>query len=86
MIPDPQGRGFFVVKVDKIMPGNALLQPALIGQMQNELQRATVGRLCARSSSPPCAPDLKVKRNDGAIQALKTRMLTQRRLSLDAGA
>ena len=37
--PDPQGRGFFVVKVDKIMPGNALLQPTLISQMQSELQQ-----------------------------------------------
>ena len=28
MVADPQGRGFFVVKVNKIVPGNALLQPA----------------------------------------------------------
>ena len=28
MVARPQGRGFFVVKVNKIVPGNALLQPA----------------------------------------------------------
>ena len=39
MVADPQGRGFFVVKVDKIIPGNALLQPDLISQMQTELQQ-----------------------------------------------
>ena len=39
MSPDPQGRGFFVVKVNKITPGNALIQPGLIGRMQNELAR-----------------------------------------------
>ena len=48
MAPDPQGRGFFVVKVDKITPGNALLQPTLIGQMQSELQQSASRRLCAR--------------------------------------
>ena len=34
--PDPQGRGFFVVKVDKIVPGNALNQPGLISEVQKE--------------------------------------------------
>ena len=47
MVADPQGRGFFVVKVNKIIPGNALLQPSLIGQMQSELQQSVVGGLCA---------------------------------------
>ena len=40
----PDGRrcrraaAIYVVKVDKITPGNALLQPSLINQMQSELQ------------------------------------------------
>ena len=55
MAPDPQGRGFFVVKVDKIMPGNALLQPNLISQMQNELQQSASRRITRGSSSPRCA-------------------------------
>ena len=33
---DPEGRGFFVVKVDKIIPGNALNQPRLIAEVQTE--------------------------------------------------
>jgi peptidyl-prolyl cis-trans isomerase D len=33
---DPQGRGFFIVKVDKITPGNALTEPSLINEVQKE--------------------------------------------------
>jgi peptidyl-prolyl cis-trans isomerase D len=33
---DPQGRGFYVVKVDKITPGNALADPSLINEVQKE--------------------------------------------------
>ncbi|MFL6755015.1 MAG: peptidyl-prolyl cis-trans isomerase, partial [Sphingomicrobium sp.] len=36
----PQGGGFFVVKVNKITPGNAVVAPNLIAQVQNELGRA----------------------------------------------
>ena len=76
MVADPQSRGFFVVKVNKIMPGNALLQPALIGQMQNEFQQAVVRGLCRASSSPRSAPQMKVERNEEAIAAPKQRMAT----------
>jgi peptidyl-prolyl cis-trans isomerase D len=33
---DPQARGFFIVKVEKITPGNALTQPGLINEVQKE--------------------------------------------------
>ena len=38
-VPDAQGRGFVVVKVDKVVPGNALLQPSMITRMQAEAMR-----------------------------------------------
>ena len=38
--PQTQGGGFFVVKVNKITPGNALMSPGLIGQVQGELSQA----------------------------------------------
>ena len=73
LVPDPQGRGIFVVKVDKIIPGNALLQPNLITQMQTELQQ-TASDDYAREFVAALRQDMKVKRNEAAIQALKTRL------------
>jgi peptidyl-prolyl cis-trans isomerase D len=75
-IADPEGRGFYVVKVGKIVPGNALLQPSLIGQMQRELQQ-NVSEDYARQFLAAIRADMKVKRNDSAIQTMKTRMATQ---------
>ncbi len=34
MVADPRGRGFFIVKTNKITPGNALSNPMLIAQTQ----------------------------------------------------
>ena len=73
--PDPKGRGLFVVKVDKITPGNALLQPALISQMQNELQQSAPDDY-AREFVAALREEMKTKRNESAIQAMKTRLLT----------
>jgi peptidyl-prolyl cis-trans isomerase D len=75
MSADPQGRGFFIVKVTKVTAGNALLQPGLIGRMQTELQDAFSDDY-ARQFQAAIRDSLKAKRNEGAIQALKTRMMT----------
>ncbi len=72
-LPDPQGRGFYVVKVNKIVPGNALLQPGLISQMQKELQQ-TVSEDYAREFMAAVRSTVKVQRNESAIQAEKARI------------
>ena len=36
----PQGAGFFVIKVDQIIPGNPIMAPALIGQVESQLGQA----------------------------------------------
>jgi peptidyl-prolyl cis-trans isomerase D len=74
MMSDPEGRGFFIVKVKKITPGNAMLQPALIGQMQNELQQG-MSEDYAREFLAAMRQEIGVKRNDSAIQATKTRLV-----------
>lgn len=74
MAPEP-GRGFYVVKVTKIVPGNATLQPALIGQMQSELQQS-VAEDYARQFVAAVRADVKAKRNEAAIQAMKSRLAT----------
>ena len=75
LVPDPQNRTFFVVKVNKIVPGNALLQPALIGQMRNELQQA-VSQDYAEQFVNALRAEMKVERNEEAIQAQKQRIAT----------
>ena len=72
-VPDVTGRGFIVVKVTKIIPGNALLQPALIGQMQGELRQA-MSQDYAEQFLAALKADLKVRRNESAIAATKQRI------------
>ena len=74
MFPDPQGRGFFIVRVDKIMAGNAMAQPALIGQMQNELQQS-ISQDYGQEFLAAMRKELDVKRNDAAIQSFRSRMV-----------
>ena len=74
MIQDPQGRGFFIVKVTKIVPGNALLQPALISRMQSELSDP-VAQDYARQFLSAMRSEMKIKRYDAEINALKARMV-----------
>ena len=74
MVADSQGRGFFVVKVNKITPGNALIQPGLISRMQNELADA-LSQDYAQQFVAAVRADMKVKRNEDAIKALKARII-----------
>lgn len=75
MIADPEGRGFIIVKVKKITPGNALLQPALIGQMQSELQQG-VSEDYARQLLAAMRKQLGAERNESAIAAAKKRIVS----------
>ena len=75
MFPDPQGRGYFIVVVNKIVPGNALLQPALIGQMQNQLQQG-LSEDYAREFLSAIRKEVGTKRNEEAIQAVKSRLVS----------
>ena len=73
MVADPQGRAFFVVKVDKITPGNALLQPTLITQVQNEFQ-TTLAQEYARQFVEAMRDEIKISRKDSAIAAARKRL------------
>lgn len=75
MFADPQGRGFFIVDVKKIVPGNALLQPTLIGQMQNQLQQGLSDDY-GQQFLAAVRKEIGSKRNEGAIQATKSRMVS----------
>ncbi len=71
--PDPGGRGFYIVKVTKVIPGNALLQPTLITQMEHELQQG-VSEDYGRQFLSAVRAAVKAKRNPSAIQTMKARL------------
>ncbi|MEO6225293.1 MAG: hypothetical protein ABIO80_05525, partial [Sphingomicrobium sp.] len=73
MLADPKGAGYFIVKLDKIIPGNALLEPSLITQTQTQL-RDSVTQEYAQQFVAAMRTQLKVKRNDPAVNALKARL------------
>lgn len=73
LIPDPQGNGYFIVKVNKVVPGNAMIQPALINRMQSELAEPMQQEF-AQQFVAAMRNELKVKRNEKAIAALKARL------------
>ena len=73
MVADPQGLGFIVVKVTKIVPGNANLQPALISRTQTEFQQ-TAGTEYAEQMARAIKADVSVKRDEAAIAAAKQRI------------
>ena len=71
----PQAGGFFVVKVDKVIPGNAVVAPNLITQIQNELGQAA-SEDYAQEFVAAVKRQLKAKRNTNAIEAFRTRLAT----------
>ena len=72
--PVPQGGGFIVVKTNKITPGNAMIAPGLIGQVQSQLNQASVNDY-AQEFLADLKREMKAKRNESAIQGFKARLL-----------
>jgi len=73
VVPDNQGRGFFVVKNEKITPGNPLINPGLIPQLQQQFSDP-MSQEIAQELQSAIRNDVKVKKNDSAIQAEKGRL------------
>jgi peptidyl-prolyl cis-trans isomerase D len=76
MVPDAQRRGFFVVKVDKVLPANSLAALPLVGRMKAEIEQQ-VSDDYARQFVSAIRADLKVRRNEDAIEAMKKRFAAQ---------
>jgi peptidyl-prolyl cis-trans isomerase D len=74
MIPDPSGRGFVIVKVTKIIPGNAVLMPQLVARTQSEFQEAASAEYGEQFNNAIQA-ELGVKRNEEAIAAARKRII-----------
>ena len=73
MVADPQGRGFIIVKVTRIVPGNALLQPSLISRTQSEFQQAATNEY-AEQMTRAIEAEAGVERDESAIAAAKKRI------------
>ena len=73
LVADPSGRGFFIVKTNKITPGNASGNPALIAQTQAAFQQTAPDELAAQLLTA-MKNDAGVKRNDKAIATAKQRI------------
>lgn len=73
MVADPQGRGYFIVKTNKIVPGNALTNPSLITQTQMAFQQTASDELGAQLLAAMKA-DQGVKRNEEQIAAARQRI------------
>lgn len=73
LIADPSGRGFFVVKTNKIIPGDASANPALIAQTQAAFQQTTPDELASQLLNALKA-DVGVERDEKAIAATKQRI------------
>lgn len=74
MVAGAQNEGFYVVKVNRIIPGNALIQPALIGQMQQQMQQG-LSQEYGLQFLNALRQAVGVKRKEPAIAAAKRRII-----------
>lgn len=73
MLADPQGSGFYVVKLNRIVPGNALSQPGLITQVQTSFQESLTEEY-AQQFLAAMRTQVGIERNEAAVAATKTRI------------
>ena len=74
MVAGAQGEGFYIVKVNRIVPGNAMTQPNLIGQMQQQMQQG-IGQEYGLQFLNAIRQVVGVERNESAIAAAKRTMI-----------
>ena len=73
LVADPKGRGFMIIKTNKIVPGNAMNSPLLIAQTQTEFQQTASNELGQQMLAAMKA-DQGIKRNEEKITAAKRRI------------
>jgi peptidyl-prolyl cis-trans isomerase D len=69
-----QGEGFYVVKLNKIIPGNALAAPSLITQTRNQMQES-LAQEYGQQFLNAMRETVGVKRNEKAISTTKARII-----------
>jgi peptidyl-prolyl cis-trans isomerase D len=74
ILPAPDGRGWFVVYLDKVVPGDARREPGLIDAVRRQFAELT-GEEYARQFTAAIRAGQKVKRNDDAVRQLRNELL-----------
>jgi peptidyl-prolyl cis-trans isomerase D len=69
-----QGEGFYVVKLNKIIPGNALTAPGLVTQTSNQMQES-LSQEYGQQFLNAMREAVGVKRNEKAIATTKARIV-----------
>ncbi|HEX8261275.1 MAG TPA: peptidyl-prolyl cis-trans isomerase [Allosphingosinicella sp.] len=70
ILPAPDGRGWFIVYLDRIVPGDARKEPGLAEAVRGQFAQI-LGDEYARQFTRAIRAGLKIKRNDGAVRALR---------------
>lgn len=70
LLPAPDGRGWFVVYLGKIVPGDASKEPGLVQAVRSQFGEI-IGEEYARQFTAAIRADLKVERNEAALRKLK---------------
>lgn len=74
LLPAPDRRGWFVVYLDKIVPGDASKEPGLAQAVRGQFGQI-VGDEYAQQFTAAIRAGLKVKRNDEAVAKVKAELL-----------
>jgi peptidyl-prolyl cis-trans isomerase D len=75
LLPAPDGRGWFVVYLDRIVPGDARREPGLTEAVRGQFAQI-LGDEYARQFTNAVRAGLEVKRNDEAVRKLKAELTT----------
>jgi peptidyl-prolyl cis-trans isomerase D len=70
LLPAPDRRGWFVVYLDRIVPGDATKEPGLIQAVRKQFGEI-LGEEYARQFTSAIRANLKVERNEAAVRKLK---------------
>ncbi|MGZ8307537.1 MAG: SurA N-terminal domain-containing protein [Allosphingosinicella sp.] len=73
LLPAPDGRGWFVVYLDRIVPGDASKEPGLIQAVRSQFG-AIIGEEYASQFTAAIRSEMKVERNEEALRKLKDEL------------
>ncbi|HEX8468305.1 MAG TPA: peptidyl-prolyl cis-trans isomerase [Allosphingosinicella sp.] len=73
LLPAPDGRGWFVVYLDRIVPGDASKEPGIIQAVRRQFE-GIIGDEYARQFTAAIRDDLKIERNEEALRKLKAEL------------
>ncbi len=73
LLPAPDGRGWFIVYLERIVPGDARKEPGLVQAVRSQFG-AIIGEEYARQFTAAIRDEVKIERNEEAIRKLKAEL------------